>query len=178
MPLGVVIGTLAAVILVCIAVIALWMSRYKKCPSDKIMVIYGKVGVDKEGKPITAKCLHGGAAFIMPVIQAYAFLDLAPIGIEIALSQEEGSFRGTFAVAVSTEPGLMQCAAERLMALSRKDIAELADSILRSHVRQILFDKSAGRREIAQTIAEAAGPDLNKVGLHIVNADISEYKLI
>ena len=49
--------------------IVLWFfSRYKKCPSDKIMVIYGRVGKNKDGSSRSAKCIHGGAAFIVPVI--------------------------------------------------------------------------------------------------------------
>ena len=55
-------------------------SRYRRCPSDKILVVYGKVGGGK-----SAKCLHGGATFVMPVIQDYQYLDLTPIPIEIKL---------------------------------------------------------------------------------------------
>lgn len=34
------------------------ISRYKRCPSDKILVVYGKTGGQ------SAKCIHGGGAFI------------------------------------------------------------------------------------------------------------------
>ena len=54
--------------------------RYKRCPSDMIMVIYGKVGAGQ-----SAICIHGGAKFIMPVIQDYAFLSLIPMTISIPL---------------------------------------------------------------------------------------------
>ena len=69
------------VILIIVAVIFITISailkRYKRCPSDKILVIYGKTG--RHG---SSKCVHGGAAFIWPVFQNYAFLDLTPISIE------------------------------------------------------------------------------------------------
>lgn len=51
------------------------VARYKRCPSDKILVIYGRTG------GTSAKCVHGGGAFIWPVIQDYAFLDLKPLSM-------------------------------------------------------------------------------------------------
>lgn len=74
-------------IAICVAVVIVFallmgiLSRYRKCPSDKILVIYGKVGSDKNGQARSAKCVHGGAAFIMPIIQSYQFMDLTPISI-------------------------------------------------------------------------------------------------
>ena len=71
------------ILVICLVVIGLGMiifffSRYKKCPADKILVIYGKTG-----KGRSSKCMHGGAAFIWPVLQAYELLDLTPIRLEI-----------------------------------------------------------------------------------------------
>ena len=56
------------------------LRRYRRCPSDKILVIYGKTG-----RSASAKCVHGGAAFIWPVFQDYSYLDLKPISIECNL---------------------------------------------------------------------------------------------
>ena len=72
-------------IAICVAVVIVFallmgiLSRYRKCPSDKILVIYGKVGSDKNGQARSAKCVHGGAAFIMPIIQSYQFMDLTDV---------------------------------------------------------------------------------------------------
>ena len=55
-------------------------SRYKRCPSDKILVIFGKVG---EGQ--SAECIHGGGTLVWPLIQDYAYLDLTPMTINIPL---------------------------------------------------------------------------------------------
>lgn len=79
------------IILIIVAVLVLFMlllmvlTRYKKCPPDKIMVIYGKVGADKEGNARSAKCIHGGAAFIWPLVQAFTYLDLTPLSISVDL---------------------------------------------------------------------------------------------
>ncbi|MCB0398841.1 MAG: flotillin family protein, partial [Winogradskyella sp.] len=103
------------------------IKRYKRCPSDRILVVYGKVGGGK-----SAKCIHGGAAFIVPVIQDYEYLDLTPISIEVnlvnALSKQNirVNVPSRFTIGVSTEPGVMQNAAERLLGLGLQDIQELA----------------------------------------------------
>ena len=83
------------------------LSRYRRCPSDKILVIYGKTG---EG---SAKCIHGGAAFVWPLFQDSSYLDLTPISIDIplqgALSKENIriSAPSTFTVGISTDPKII-----------------------------------------------------------------------
>ena len=54
-----------SLILVVLGTMVFFFSRYKRCPSDKILVIYGKTGGGR-----SSKCIHGGASFIMPLIQA------------------------------------------------------------------------------------------------------------
>jgi conserved hypothetical protein len=124
-------------IAICVAVVIVFallmgiLSRYRKCPSDKILVIYGKVGSDKNGQARSAKCVHGGAAFIMPIIQSYQFMDLTPISINVdlknALSKQNirVDVPSRFTVGISTEPGIMQNAAERLLGLRMNEIQEL-----------------------------------------------------
>lgn len=81
------------VIIICVIVVVLFaaimaiLSRYRKCPSDKVLVIYGKVGTDKNGQARSARCIHGGAAFIVPIIQSYEYMDLTPISINVDLKK-------------------------------------------------------------------------------------------
>ena len=99
------------------------LSRYKRCPSDKILVIYGKTGRNKEGGVSSARCIHGGAAFIWPVFQSYAFLDLKPISIETLLTNalSKQNIRvdvpSRFTVAISTEAEVV---------MYRKDLLQAA----------------------------------------------------
>lgn len=65
------VSLVGAIILIFVVFLFSMMRRYKRCPSDKILVIYGKTGGGK-----SARCVHGGAAFIWPIIQDYAFLTL------------------------------------------------------------------------------------------------------
>jgi flotillin len=46
--------------------IILLVKQYKRCPSNRVLVIYGRTG---QG---ASKTIHGGAAFVVPLIQDYA----------------------------------------------------------------------------------------------------------
>ena len=108
--------SVGAAVLIVFATLVAFATRYKKCPSDRILVVYGKVASGR-----SAHCLHGGAAFIWPIIQDYQFLDLTPMPIDInlqgALSKQNIRVNtpSTFTVGVATEPGVMENAAERLL---------------------------------------------------------------
>ena len=110
-PFAGLIGIGIAILFIFILLVAM-IKRYKRCPSDRILVVYGKVSGGE-----SAKCIHGGAAFIFPVIQDYQFLDLTPISIEVnlvnALSKQNirVNVPSRFTIGVSTEPGIMQNAA-------------------------------------------------------------------
>ena len=107
--------------------------RYKRCPSNRVLVIFGKVGGGN-----TSQCIHGGAAFVWPLIQDHAYLSLEPIQIEIplkgALSIENirVNVPSVFTVAIGTEPEVMQNAAIRLLGLNTEEIKQQAE---RHHLR-------------------------------------------
>ena len=136
------------IVVVLFAAIMAILSRYRKCPSDKVLVIYGKVGTDKNGQARSARCIHGGAAFIVPIIQSYEYMDLTPISINVdlknALSRQNIRIDvpSRFTVGISTEPGVMQNAAERLLGLKLMEIQELAKKegchLLRDNVSELV----------------------------------------
>ena len=133
----------ATVIFVFVLLIGLFR-RYKRCPSDRILVVYGKVGKGSDDLGRSAKCIHGGAAFIWPVIQDYEFLDLTPISIEVmltnALSRQNirVDVPSRFTVGISTEEGIMTNAAERLLGLSQENIHDLAKDIIFGQLRLVV----------------------------------------
>ena len=169
--------------LIAILLIALlWISsRFKRCPSDRVLVIYGRVG----GQGQSARCLHGGGALVWPVIQGYAFLDLTPIPIEIklqgALSQQNIRVNtpATFTVGISTEPGVMQNAAERLLGLSLVEIENLARDIIFGQMRVVIAtmpieEINADREKLITNITESLEIELRKVGLRLINVNIQD----
>ncbi|MBQ2709240.1 MAG: flotillin family protein, partial [Clostridia bacterium] len=135
------ISVIALLVLTTLIVIA---SRYRKCPSDKVMVIYGKVGSNADGTSRSAKCIHGGAAFIWPVVQAYEYLDLTPISISVdlrnALSKQNirVDVPSRFTVGISTENGVMQNAAERLLGMKIDAIRQVAEDIIFGQLRLVI----------------------------------------
>ncbi len=163
-----------------------FMRRYKRCPSDKILVVYGKIagGGTAEGG-LSAKCYHGGAAFIWPVLQNYQFLDLTPMAIDInlqgALSAQNIRVNtpSTFTVGISTQPGVMENAAERLLDLEMNQVAELARDIIFGQMRVVLATMSieainADRDKLIDNISNGVEVELRKVGLRLINVNIQD----
>lgn len=160
------------------------VSRYRRCPSDKILVVYGKIS--KTGDELrSAKCYHGGAAFILPVFQGYQYLDLTPNPIEInlqgALSQQNIRVNtpSTFTVGISTEPGVMGNAAERLLGLPMKEVHELARDIIFGQMRVVIAtmtieEINTDREKLIGKITAAVEDELNKVGVHLINVNIQD----
>ena len=157
------------------------ISRYKRCPSDKILVIYGKTG----GK--SAKCIHGGGAFVWPVIQDYAYLDLKPISIEAnltnALSRQNirVDVPCRFTIAISTEPDTMGSAAERLLGLSPEQIQELSKDILFGQLRLVIAtmtieEINTDRDKFLDNISKNVDTELKKIGLKLINVNVTDIK--
>lgn len=161
-------------------IIVTFIRRYKRCPSDRILVVYGKVGSGN-----SAKCIHGGAAFIWPVIQNYEFLDLTPISIEVglqnALSKQNirVNVPSRFTIGISTEPGVMQNAAERLLGLALQDVQELAKEIIFGQLRLVVASMdieeiNADRDKFLTNISQSVESELKKVGLKLINVNITD----
>ncbi len=157
-------------------------SRYKRCPSNMILVVYGKVAGKK-----SAQCIHGGGAFVLPLIQDYQYLSLEPIVTNIdlkgALSKNNirVSVPSTFTYAVSTNEAFMENAAKRLLGLSRKDIDSQARDIIFGQLRLVVASMeieeiNSDREKFLELISKYVDTELNKVGLEIINVNIEDIK--
>jgi len=174
---GVILIVVAAIVI--FILIATLVSRYKRCPSDKILVVYGKTG------GASAKCIHGGGAFIWPVIQDYAYLDLKPISIEAnlksALSKQNirVDVPCRFTIAISTESDNMNNAAERLLGLSTVQIQELAQDILFGQLRLVIAtmmieEINSDRDKFLDNISINVDTELRKIGLKLINVNVTD----
>lgn len=175
----IIIIVVAAVVL--FVTITALISRYKRCPSDKILVIYGRTG------GTSAKCIHGGGAFIWPVIQDFAFLDLKPLSIEAnltnALSRQNirVDVPCRFTIAISTEADSMNTAAERLLGLSYEQIQELAKDILFGQLRLVIAtmtieEINSDRDKFLDNISKNVDSELKKIGLKLINVNVTDIK--
>ena len=156
-----------------------FVARYKRCPSNKILVIYGKTGSG------AAKCVHGGAAFVLPLLQDYEYLDLepfvVPIDLDNALSQENirVSVPTTVTAAVSNQPGVMQNAAIRLLGLSRNQIESQAQDIILGQMRAVIAtmqieEINRDRQAFMAKVNDAVSTEMEKIGLTVINVNIKD----
>ena len=163
------------------------LRRYKRCPSDKILVIYGKTGKNKEGSISSARCIHGGASFIWPVFQDWKMLDLTPISIECnltnALSKQNirVDVPCRFTVGISTEPEVMTNAAERLLGLHPSDIQAIATDILFGQLRLVIAtmdieEINADRDKFLAAVSQNVEAELRKIGLKLINVNVTDIR--
>jgi len=175
----------SVIVLVVLTTIIVILSRYRKCPADKILVIYGKVGTTQDGQQRSAKCIHGGASFIWPVIQAYEYLDLTPMSIQVdlrnALSKQNirVDVPSRFTVGISTEVGVMQNAAERLLGMKNDEIKQIAEDIIFGQMRLIIAtmdieEINSDRDKFLEAVSSNVETELKKIGLRLINVNVTD----
>jgi len=158
-----------------------FVSRYKRCPSDKILVIYGKTGAG------SARCLAGGAAFVWPVIQDYEYLDLSPISIDVdlrgALSKQNirVNVPSRFTVAVCNEDGVMINAAERLLGKTIDEMRDIAKDIIFGQLRLVVAtmdieEINSDRDKFLANVTSNVGSELRKIGLTLINVNVTDIQ--
>jgi len=159
---------------------SVFVSRYKRCPSDKILVIYGKTGAGQ-----SANCIHGGAAFVWPVIQDFRFLDLTPISIDVdlrnALSKQNirVDVPSRFTVGISTEPAIMTNAAERLLGLDMNAVRTVSHDIIVGQMRLVIAtmdieEINADRDKFYSNVSHHVESELKKIGLRLINVNVTD----
>lgn len=172
-----------AAIIVAIFLFISIINRYRRCPSDKILVIYGSRGSNRA----SAKCIHGGGAFVWPIIQDYAYLSLTPISIDANLSNalSKQNIRvdvpSRFTVGISTDSEYMNAAAERLLGLTPQQIQELARDILFGQLRLVIAQMSIeelnnDRDKFLEAISANVENELKKIGLRLINVNVTDIK--
>jgi flotillin len=175
LPILVIIGLFVFIMITTV------LRRYKRCPSDRVLVVYGKVGGG------SARCIHGGAAFIWPIFQDYSFLDLTPNSIEVnltsALSRQNirVDVPSRFTVGISTETGVMENAAERLLGLSKESIHDLAKDIIFGQLRLVVAmmdieEINSNRDKFLANVASNVEAELKKIGLKLINVNVTDIK--
>lgn len=161
-------------------VAAYWISRYRRCSSNQVLVVYGQVGTGK-----SAKVIHGGGAFVWPIIQSFAYLNLVPMTIDInlksALSKQNirVDVPSRFTVAISTDEQSMMNAAERLLGLPRQEIEDLAQDIIFGQLRATIAtmdieEINSDRERFEKSVMDNIETELRKVGLSVINVNISD----
>jgi flotillin len=150
-------------------------SWYRRCAPDQILVIYGRVGKNQ-----SLRCIHGGGTFIWPIIQDYSYMSLTPMTITIPLEKALSmqniriNMPNTFTVGISTDPAIMNNAAERLLRITPQQIEQMAQEIifgqLRLTVASLTIEQiNQDRESFLEAICKNVEPELNKIGLFLIN---------
>lgn len=170
-----------AVVFVLIVAMTL-ISRYRMCPPDRILVVYGKLAAGQ-----SSRCYHGGSTFVIPFFQSYAYLELTPINIEIELKGALSSQNiridapASFTIGISTEPEVMQNAATRLLGRSLDEVQQLASEIIMGQMRVVFASMTIeeinnDREKLIAAITKGVEVELHKVGLRMINGNIRDIR--
>ena len=180
--LAMILGITAILVaIVFFGMILLVLKQYKRCPSNRVLVIYG----GRLGKSGAAKTIHGGSAFVIPMIQDYAYLSLEPIQIEVplrgALSSENirVNVPSVFTVAIDTKPEVMQNAAIRLLGLQQQEVRKQAEEMIFGQMRQVIASMgieeiNRDRDKFLEHVQHSLEPELAKIGLQLINVNITD----
>ena len=180
MQAGVVIVVVVAVVLfLFLCLVMFYAARFKRCPSNRILVIWGRAGKQ------SAKCFHGGGQFVWPIFQDYAYMSLEPLVIDIplegalSLNNIRVNVPSTFTVGISKGTVLMNNAAERLLGLNSQQIREQAQDIILGQLRLVIATLSIeeinkDREKFMSLINENVGQEINKIGLELINVNIRD----
>jgi flotillin len=172
---------LLAIFVIFIVMIGIGIARrYRMCPPDHILVVYGKIGGQT-----ASRCYNGGSTFVIPIFQSYSYLNLTPITIEIPLRSALSSQNirvnapANFAVAISNDPEIMGNAATRLLGKAPPQIAELAREIITGQMRVVIASMTieeinADREKLISLITKGVEVELRKIGLHLINCNITD----
>lgn len=159
------------------------LSRYRRCKPNQVLVVYGKTGGEKK----SAKLYHGEAAFVLPIIQSYDILSMEPMQIDCRLTGALSSQNirvdvpTTITVAISTNPEIMQNAAERLLGMDTESTENLITDIVYGQMRLIIAEMTieklnSDRDEFLDKARKNIDNELNKLGLYLLNINISDIR--
>jgi flotillin len=174
------LGVVASIVLLVLFMFTMLVRQYRRCPSNRILVVYGKVAGQR-----AAKCMHGGGTFIVPLLQSYAYLNLEPMTIEIdlaaALSKKNirVNVPSTFTIGISTEPDIMNNAAERLLGLTEQEVAAQARDIILGQMRLVIATLSIeeinqDREKFLDLVNKNVSIEVNKIGLELINVNVRD----
>lgn len=157
-------------------------SRYKRCPADKILVVFGKT-VDGSRPQI----YPGGSVFVWPVLQDFAYLDRTPLKVATKVRDAPDkdrnlvSMAGEFIVAIGDTEVLMKTAANRLLNQRPDQISDLCEKIIKGQLRLVVSGLASveinDRERLIKSIYVSVNEQLNTIGLQLLNADLNEVQV-
>nr|WP_153732071.1 flotillin family protein [Sporosarcina obsidiansis] len=183
--------TLGIVGFVLLAVIAVYVMKYRTVGPDEALIVTGSylgsknVHTDESGNRI--KIIRGGGTFVFPVFQQAEPLSLLSSKLEVTTPEvytEQGvpvMADGTAIIKIGGSISEIATAAEQFLGKSKADRENEAKEVLEGHLRSILGSMTVeeiykNRDKFSQEVQRVASQDLAKMGLVIVSFTIKDVR--
>jgi flotillin len=175
MPQPVTIGIIA----VAAVLLSFIVFGYLKAPPDTAYIISGL------GKK---RILIGKAGWRIPFFERVDKLSLGVMQVDVKTTEAvptnefiNVSVDGVANVKISSDPELLKRAAEALLGKTRAEMVTLVTQVLEGNMREIvgsvgLKDMVQDRQGVAKKITENVVPDMEKLGIEVVNFNIQNFK--
>ena len=160
-------------------VVAIFVLGYVKAPPDTVYIITG-LG--------QRRILIGKAGWRMPFITRLDKLSLGIMQVDVKTSEPVPTNEfinitvdGVANIKISSDPELLKRAAEALLGKSRQEMITLVTQVLEGNMREIvgsvgLKEMVQDRQGVAKKITENVVPDMEKLGIEVVNFNIQNFK--
>ncbi len=167
------------IVLALVLAVILFVSGYLKAPPDTAYIITGL------GKK---KILIGKAGWRMPFFTRVDRLSLRVMQVDVKTSEAvptnefiNVTVDGVANIKVSSDPKLLERASESLLNLRQADLIQLVTQVLEGNMREIvgsvgLKEMVQDRQGVAKKITENVVPDMEKLGIEVVNFNIQNFK--
>jgi len=164
---------------VVLLLLLLFFTGYLKAPPDTAYIISGL------GRK---RILIGKAGWRVPFFERVDKLSLRVMQVDVRTSEAvptnefiNVTVDGVANVKVSSDPELLQLAAEALLGKRPEELVSLVTQVMEGNMREIvgsvgLKEMVQDRQGVARKITENVVPDMRKLGLEVVNFNIQNFK--
>ena len=168
-----------AIIVVAAIIVLFLISGYIKAPPDTAYIITGL------GK---RRILIGKAGIRIPFIERLDKLSLRVMQVDVKTSEAvptnefiNVTVDGVANIKISSDPELLAKAAEALLNMDQQELIALVTQVLEGNMREIvgsvgLKEMVQDRQGVAKKITENVVPDMEKLGIEVVNFNIQNFK--
>ncbi|MCQ2436362.1 MAG: flotillin family protein [Clostridia bacterium] len=162
-----------------VLIVLLAIAGYLKAPPDTAYIISG-LG--------TKRILIGKAGWRVPFFERVDRLSLRVMQVDVKTSEAvptnefiNVSVDGVANIKISSDPEYLKRAAESLLGMSRNELISLVTQVLEGNMREIvgsvgLKEMVQDRQGVAKKITENVVPDMQKLGIEVVNFNIQNFK--
>ncbi|MCI8618607.1 MAG: flotillin family protein [Oscillospiraceae bacterium] len=172
--IAIILGAAAAILLA-----AILLMGYLKAPPDTAYIISGL------GKK---RILIGRAGWRVPFFERVDKLSLRVMQVDVKTSEAvptnefiNVTVDGVANIKISSDPELLTRASEALLGMRQPEMISLVTQVLEGNMREIvgsvgLKEMVQDRQGVAKKITENVVPDMQKLGIEVVNFNIQNFK--